>query len=169
MTPARVAAIAEEISDLRVLSTNRQIALAQLALLAEPGKLERAAAAAKLAGVTTELVELRTQVQALAALKASTAETRNASATQVAAMTAELAELRGRVAALEAPAAEARAATTTQFAEVTTELGELRTQVQALDEPIAQARQLAPRVGQVTDGLADLLRSWTRSEHRRRR
>ena len=51
MTAARVAAIAEEISDLRVLSTNRQIALAQLALLAEPDKLERAAAAAKFDGV----------------------------------------------------------------------------------------------------------------------
>ena len=95
-------------------------------------------------------------LEALVALEASAAETRSASAAQVTAVTAELADLRAQLAALEAPAAEARAATTTQLAEVMTELGELRTQVQALDEPTEQARLLAPRVGQVTDGLADL-------------
>ena len=134
ITAARVATIAEEISDLRVMSINRQIVLSQLALVGEAAEQGRDATATKLARVADELADLRSQ---LSALREST-ERAPETAAQVTDVTAEIADLDARLARLNESAEPGREATAARVEEVVEQSADLGRQWADLRQRIEQ-------------------------------
>ena len=164
ITAARVVAIAKEISDLHVLSADRQIVLTQLALAGEPTERARETAAAQVTEAVQEIADLRTE---LAEHRESAEQVREAAAAKVTEVTGELADLGAQLAGLNDSAERGREAAAAKVTEVTGELADLRTQLAELREPTERAREATPeRVNEVVQEIADLDRQWADLRHR---
>ena len=145
ITAARVVAIAKEISDLHVLSADRQIVLTQLALAGEPTERARETAAAQVTEAVQEIADLRTE---LAEHRESAEQVREAAAAKVTEVTGELADVRIQLSALREPAERAQKATAARVTEAVQEIADL-------DRRWADPRQ---RIEQPRDGSEPELR-----------